>query len=396
MGTPEPTTEAAGLLQAARDALPWLRGMSGELEAARALPQPVADRLAAAGLHRMLTPRAYGGIETDVATFIRVTELLAQGNASAAWCTFISCTSAVVGAWLPPEQARQLFASPGVIGAGVFAPRGTALPETRDGIEGYRVNGRWSWGSGCLNAHYFSGGCLVRLPDGQTQALPDGTPLVLSVVFDRADVTVHDTWHAMGLRATGSNDFEVQDLFVPRARTASLMSGTPLDRPLYQFPAFGLLSLGIAAVALGVGRVAIDALCELAGAKLPQGSSRPLAQRPSTQEQVAHAEARLRAARAWLFETVDSAWTAAVTNGAITVDHRRDLRLAACHAVREVSGLVDQMHRIAGGSSVFVGSPLEHCLRDAHVITQHMMVGDTLREQTGRLFLGLHTQTATL
>lgn len=387
--------DAQALLARARAWVPRLREQADAIDAARQMPQPLARAMAEEGFHRLLVPQAHGGLEVDVATFVQVTETLAQGSGSAAWCSFISCTASVVAAWLPQDEAGRLLSPPLSMAAGVFAPRGQARRERRGGIDGLRVSGRWPWGSGCRNADYLSGGCLLTGDDGRPEALPDGSPVVWSVVFDRSQVTIHDTWHAMGLRGTGSHDFEVADLWVPASRAVSLMTGRGPDATLYRFPPFGLLALGIAAVGLGLARCAIDELMLLSGIKTPQGSARPLAQRAATQEQVARAEARWRAARAWLFETIDAAWRDAA-NGEIPIERRRDLRLAATHAVDECLAAVDRMHRLAGGSSVFSGTALERCLRDMHVVTQHMMVGEATYELAGRLLLGLPAPTAQL
>ncbi|WP_394830101.1 acyl-CoA dehydrogenase family protein [Pendulispora rubella] len=384
------------LMDTAERLAPRLREANAAIERQRFLPQDIATELAAAGLYRMLTPAALGGYEVDVHTFVLVIERLARADASAAWCTFISCTSAIVGAYLPQAEARVLFASPEVKCAGVFAPRGQASRTTRNGVEGFLVNGRWPWGSGCRNADVLTGGCLVLDADGKPEMLSGGTPNVRSMVFSADQVEIHDTWHALGLKGTGSNDFAVHELFVPAARSAALMADTPLPGPLYRFPLFGLLGLGIAAVALGVARLAIDSLVELATQKTPQGSTRLLAERASTQEHVARSEARLRASRALLLQAVDAAWTAAVETGRISTEHRRDIRLATTFATEEAAAVVNRMHTTAGGTAVFEASPIQRCLRDVHVATQHMMVGESTYEVTGRLLLGLPTNVAML
>ncbi|WP_394842847.1 acyl-CoA dehydrogenase family protein [Pendulispora brunnea] len=384
------------LMDAAERLAPRLQAATAAIESRRSLPQDIAAELAAAGLYRMLTPAALGGHEVDVHTFVTVIERLARADASAAWCTFISCTSALVGAYLPQTEARVLFAHPEVKWAGVFAPRGQAHRVTRDGVEGFMVSGRWPWGSGCLNADYVTGGCLVLDANGKPEALAGGTPNVRSMVFSADQIEIHDTWHSLGLRGTGSNEFGVHELFVPAARSTALMTDTPLPGPLYRFPLFGLLGLGIAAVALGVARVAIDSLIELATKKTPQGSTRLLAERPSTQEHVARAEARWRAARALVLEAVDAAWSAAVETEGISTEHKRDIRLATTFATEEAAAVVNRMHTTAGGSAVFEASPIQRCLRDVHVATQHMMVGESTYEVTGRLLLGLPTNTAML
>jgi alkylation response protein AidB-like acyl-CoA dehydrogenase len=170
----------------------------------------------------------------------------------------------------------------------------------------------------------------------------------------------------------------------------------PLERPLYAFPQFGLLAMGIAAVALGLARCAIEALVEIAGGKTPQGSARPLAARVSAQSDVSRAEAQLRSARAFYYEAIDRAWESARSLGRIEVEHRRDVRLATTHATRACADVVDAMYDLGGGTSVYHRSPLQRVFRDVHVATQHMMVSPATLELTGRLLFGLETDTSQL
>lgn len=373
-----------------------LEGASAAIEMKRYLPQPIAQALADAGLYRVLTPKRLGGHGADVATFILVIERLARADASAAWCTFISCTSAIVTGYLPETEVKQIFDKPDVKLAGVFAPRGRATHAVRDGVAGYEVTGSWPWGSGSRNADYIGGGCFVMNSDGQPEMVAEGTPNVLYMLLDASQVEIKDTWQVLGLRGTGSNEFAVRNVFVPASRCAALMSDTLLPDPLYKFPVFGLLGVGIASVALGVARTAIDSLIHLATEKTPQGSSRLLAERASTQEHVARCEARLRAARTYLLDAVETAWRASSETGPMSAEHRRDIRLATTFATDEAAAIATRMHRTAGGSAVYDTSPIQRCLRDVHVVTQHMMVSESTYELAGRLFLGLPTNISML
>lgn len=369
---------------------------SAEIEALRFLPQDIADTLAGAGLYRMLTPADYGGLECHVVTFVEVIELLAQTEASAAWCTFISCTSCVLAAYLSPVVARDLFGDINLKAAGVTAPRGHAVREIKDGISGYRVSGRWSWGSATKNADLIQGGCLIYGSDGKPEMLESGRPRIQLMVFKRDQVVSLDNWSAFGLCGSGSGEYEVDKIFIPEEYSVCLTEDSALDRPLYKFPIFGLLGIGIGAVALGIARKAIDVLSDLANEKTPQSSGRTLAMRPATQQEVAVSEAKLRSSRAFLLDAIRSAWNAAEMGGDISIEHRRDIRLATTYAVNSAKEIVSSMFKLGGGSSVFEQSPLQKCFRDINVAAQHMMVSDATYELTGRIFLGQETDMSML
>lgn len=368
-----------------------LRADAPAIEAARRLPDAWSRRFAEAGFYRIFVPAAYGGLELPPRDFVRVVESLARADGSAAWVTFIAASSGSVLAYLPEASAREIFSHPEVMLAGVFAPRGRAVA----GEGGFRVDGRWQWGSGTQNADWVMGGCQV-FRDGEPERMPNGAPRSRMMLAPRSEIEFFDTWDVSGLCGTGSTDFAMNDLFVPEGRAVGLSGERPVEGPLYAFPQFGLLGMGIAAVALGLARAAIDELVDFADAKTPTGSQRSLAQRPAAQADVASAEAMLRAGRAWFLETIEAAWEAALRDGRIPVEQRRDLRLATTHAVRESARAVDLMYELAGGTSVYRRSPLQRIFRDVHVATQHMMVAPPVLELTGRLFLGLETDVSML
>jgi alkylation response protein AidB-like acyl-CoA dehydrogenase len=368
-----------------------LRERASEIEDARRLPRDLSDRFARAGFYRMCVPEAYGGLELPPAETMEAIEILARADAASAWCVFIAATSGTVLALLPEASAREVFAKPETLLSGVFAPRGKAV--VVDG--GFRVDGQWQWGSGTQNADWIMGGCQV-LRGGQPELLRNGTPRSRMMLVPASQVEFIDTWYVSGLSGTGSTDFAIRDVFVPDGRAVGLGVDGPLPRPLYAFPQFGLLAMGIAAVSLGLARAAIDELVAVAGGKTPSGSARPLAQRASTQSDVARAEATLRSARAFYYEAIEAAWQSALSGGRIEVEHRRDIRLATTHATHACAGAVDRMYELGGGTSVYRRSPLQRIFRDVHVATQHMMVASGTFELTGRLLLGLDTDVAVL
>lgn len=390
------TPQHQALMQAAARAGLALAGRSREIEARRSLPQDVADQLADAGLYRLLTPQALGGHEAPPGSFYLVVEQLARADASAAWCCFISCTSALLAAYLPEDAAARLFSHPQRKLSGVFAPRGRAVPTTQQGVDGLRVSGRWAWGSGTRNADLITAGCLLIGPDGQPALMPDGAPRILSVVLDRSQVQLADNWDAFGLCGTGSGEFEVKDAFVPLAHSACLLDGPRLQTPLYRFPVFGLLAIAISAVATGVAREALQHFIDEASAKVPQAGNRPLSARATVQDAVARAEAQLQSARCYLLASVEAAWQAAQQPGELPLALRRDLRLSATHAVHTAAEVVQRLYTLAGGTAVFAASPLQRALRNVQVATQHMMVGEATWELTGRLLLGVPTPTQQL
>lgn len=371
---------------------PRIAARAGEIEEARRLPADLAAELAAAGLFRLVVPTSLGGLELPPATVVATIEAVAAADASVGWCLMIGATTALTSAYLPMEYARELFGDLQVITGGVFAPMGKAVANS----DHYRVSGRWSWGSGTANCAWIVGGSLI-FEDGSLRTLPNGQPDHRMMIFPRDEVELIDTWHSAGLKGTGSGDFAVKDVRVPRDRSVSLIVDRPRESgPLYAFPAFGLLALGIAGVASGNARAALDAVKAMLATKKPPGSQRTAAERGAVQVEIAKAEAELRAARALLYEAIDSAWSRAQAIGEIDLATRAELRLAATHMTRTAAAVTREAYDLGGGAALYLSNPLQRRFRDAHAMTQHMMVGPATYELAGRVLLGLPTDASTL
>jgi indole-3-acetate monooxygenase len=313
--------------------------------------------------------------------FAAAIEEVARVDGAAGWCVMIASTTSSMSLFMEPDRAREIFGDPAIVTGGVYAPNASAVE-----VEGgWSVTGRWQWGSGTQHCRWIGGGTVTS--DGEFHIM----------FFDAADVTFHDTWHTVGMRGSGSLDYSVDGAFVPHGR--SLMPGVSrpqVDCALAAFPNFSLLASGVAAVALGVAQHAMDEIVAVAQGKRPLFSSRTLAQSGFVQAELARAEASLRAARHFLHGELEEAWDTASAGGQVDVAVRARLRLACVHAAQTAAQVTDTAYTLAGGTSVYDTSPLQRCLRDVHVATQHLMVSPRLLESLGRLHLGLDVDTSTL
>lgn len=361
-----------------RRAADELRGVAAgfavrQEQEARLAPELV-EQLRASGLMRSGAPALIGGAEAPPGVALGCAETISAGDAATGWCVSIAMTSSLLSAYLPSDGAVETLGDPRSIAAGVWAPRATA--RRVDG--GLVVSGRWTFCSGITHADHFFGGCLLDDGNGPTMRV---------VGIPTSELRVIDTWHTSGLRGTGSHDAVADEVFVPDRRTASL-ADSPLDTPLYRFPIFGYFALCIAAVALGNARGAIEDLLDLAGRKVSFGGRRTLAEKSSTQAVLGQAEASLRAARALFYSAIDDAWEAAKA-GAVSVELRAGLRLAATHAARTGADVARAMYDLGGGTAIYDESPLQRRFRDASTVTAHIQVSPGTWETTGKLLLGL-------
>ncbi len=375
---------------AAQELLPELKRRAVEMEAVRRLPADMARTMAQAGLFRLVVPAAFGGYEATPAEIVEIVAAISAANASAGWCVMIGATTAMNAAYLPAEIAEDIYGDPHVITGGVFAPMGKAVSDGDD----YIVNGQWQWASGSENCDWLCAGAIIYDGD-EMRLLPSGRPDTRMMIFPRSQADLIDSWHVMGLQGTGSGDMRLDGIRVPKARTVSLVTDRP-NQPggLYAFPAFGLLSLGVAAVAMGNAAGALSDFFDLACAKKSQGSSKTLSERANIQAEIARLTAQHRAAKAYLENEVAATWRVAQAEGDIPVERRAALRMACTHMVRGSADLCRSVYDMGGGAALFSSSPLQRRFRDSHAMTQHIVTAPATWELTGRLLFDLPTDAA--
>jgi len=370
----------------ARSLGPVIRGGAAEGDANRCLPTRVVHAMIEAGLFRMTVDSRFGGCDTDPLTTIRTIEAVSEADGGAGWTLMIgSEVAALASASIEDGPGHEIFDDPQVMLCGALNPQGRF--EAVEG--GFRVSGRWPYGSGCQHAGWFWGGGVVYR-DGKPCELRPGTMDFREAAIPRSAYRIEDTWHVAGLRGSGSHDVVVEDAFVPaRFVTRVLFDGFKPTGPLARFPVSSRLAYNKVGVATGIARAAVDAFAELAAGKTPFLSGQVLRERPQAQLAMAEAVATLRAGRAFCFEAVGELWEAAVSGAEIDIAKRSMVRLACSFAVESAVRAVEIVHRAAGATANSQSSPLERQFRDVHVVPQHTTVSAQWYQDAGRVLLGL-------
>ncbi len=373
------------VLAASREIGKTVMAAADETEKNRNLSPEIVSQMKDAGIFSLCIPQRFGGIEAHPATTLEVIQNLAYGDASAAWVAMVCGATAIMAGYLEPGIAEEIYGQKGVITCGVSAPTGKAR-RVEGGIE---VSGRWQWGSGTTHADWILGGSLLVDEQGKPMLDENGQPCHLLTFFSKDQVTLLDNWDVIGLAGSGSNDFVVEDAFVPEGRWMHFGVDQPRMSGLYQFPLLGILGLGVGSVSLGLARHAIDELIEIAGGKIPASSRRTLAHRAYVQSAVAEAEVAYRSAKLFVKDSVERAYDKAIKGEKLLMADRAELRLAITNASRQSTHAVNLMYNAAGGTPVYNKSPLSRIYRDAHVATQHIMVGPPTYELVGRVLLDM-------
>jgi alkylation response protein AidB-like acyl-CoA dehydrogenase len=376
---------ASPLLEVACAFRPRILAEREHIEAGRRLPVDLTRELAGAGFFRIFLPAAYGGLDLTPMEGMEVYEELARADASVAWCVWngnVNWTTAQ----LSKEVAQRVF-DLGMIFANSTRPSGQAAV-----VEGgYRVSGRWSLVSGCQLSSWFILLSIVH-ENGTARRTPSGAPESRFMLCPAADCEIVDTWTSGGLRGTGSHDVVVRDLFVPDRQASFYTDPFVLPGSRYRIPAISRVVPGLAAMALGVARNAIEVLVDLAVGKRDERASQSLRDDRGAQTRLSQAEALVGSARLFLFDAITRLWNDVMAGGEATMPARAQVRLASWHAVTSATQAVDLVYLTGGATSLYATCPLERAFRDVHAMTQHIAVHPRILETAGRVLFGLEPE----
>jgi indole-3-acetate monooxygenase len=371
------------ILERARAIAPRLRERSSDIERERRLPADVVEMLRDTGVFRMGFARSWGGPELNSMRQTEIVEALSYGDASAGWCAMIGSDTGLYAAFLDEPVAKEMFSSLDMVIAGLLFPTGRA--ERAPG--GYRLTGRWQFGSGISHADWVISGAFIYR-DGQPDPSPTGDPHDSRLMMvPRAQVEIVDTWYTTGLAGSGSCDYTITDVFVPEEHTLTfdvVRNGVgPLAQPEVHMR-------NMPGVPLGVARAALDYVSEMASTRVHPGGMR-MADDYRTQVTIAECEADFVATRNGVYGSLRRQHDVLVTGGTLenlTPNERAALPLSRRHAFRTARSIVSRLYDLLQTTSIYRESPMGRWLRDTNTMCQHVVAQDRILQSAGAYLLG--------
>ena len=367
---------AADLCTQLRELSPTVAAQRANFDAAGQLPDALFETLAGLGMFRLWLPAALGGHELSAFDFMDVVEEASALEGAIGWLVGNGGGMGRVGAFLSEECAREIFDDQNAFVVAGTAGVGRAVP-----VEGgYRVSGRWPFGSGSPHATWFTPFCEIE-EDGQK------TGRIINPVVPRADVILHDNWYVSGLCGTGSGDFELQDVFVPDRFVHPQQPEPTHPGTLYRLPTGSIYPWTVATVPIGLARGALREFLAIAGQRKRRNDTLPLAERELVQSEVGRIEARLSASRAYMRQAMADLLEA-VEAGVDLVPVRVRFRMACTFASEGSLWAIGQLNEIAGAISIFRTCPLERYERDVRAAAKHIAMSPTAYVTGGKMVLG--------
>jgi alkylation response protein AidB-like acyl-CoA dehydrogenase len=351
---------------------PMVARHARDLEQGRRLPAELVSALKSARIYGMLVPRRYGGLELDAPSAFRAVSALAKLDGSVGWNAMIGHVGSLMPFFVSPTLCEQIFQDGEdhvIAGSGQPVGKAERVPG------GWRVTGAWPFVSGCQNAEWIAGTCVMMEGGSPIDASEGPSPMTRTCLMPAEHWEIRDTWHTFGLKGTGSHHVALTDVFVPDSNFLEFPFGTSFapDPVFGKFAEIVVLSHG--AHAVGVAEGAILDLIELAGTGVKQMfMTTPLVENERFKEGVARLDADLMAARALLEAQIARVWHNPERSAAKDIARVAEQLQAAVWITSACVRVAEGCFELAGSRAVYESSSLQRRVRDLLVAAQHVAV----------------------
>ncbi len=384
MTYPLQIAERNELLAKAESIRAIIEGDTEKSEADRTLAMTSVNALYDTGILNMCVPRELGGLDADPVTQTEVYEAISEMNGAAGWCLVIGATSVgMLGGMLSDNALREVFKNGRIPRAsGIVAP--TGLAERVEG--GYRVTGRWPFGSAIHHSQWLSAGAIIA-KEGVPVRSASGTIQLCSVCVPTKDVIIEDNWFSNGLRGTGSSHFRMENVFVA---DDFLLGGKrpPRSGPMFQLPTFGYVAACHAGFALGVAKRAMSEITAMALDKKRRLTGVKLADRGVFHRDLGIMSCKLAGARLLSLDVLSRMWIAINKGERMSLAQWGECRAAMTFVTEVAAEVTTFAYRYGAGAALYQSHPLQRCLRDIYTGTQHGVISDENYETFGLALIG--------
>lgn len=351
--------------------IPRLRERAGAAEQAGRIPQETVDDLIASGVFKAVVPRRFGGCELDYRFVPLIFRTLARGCVSTAWTMGFLIYHNFQFAHFPEEAQQEVWGK----GRGFTMAPGQVMPAGKAiAVEGgYRLTGRWGYATGINHGDWM----LFSAPV-ENATTPNEMRRFYAPV---SDFRVLDTWKVSAMRATGSHDVELDDVFVPayrsvpvadlrNARAAGLEKNSGY---LWRIPLLSYMVPGGAGPLVGAAEAMFEIVTQTLRNKVRAYSLNQAQQQMSTRVRLVGIDMRLRAMIALYENTILEIENTVRATGTLDTPTRARNRAVMSYVVSEAHAIVNALAREAGSRSIYEDSPVQRFVRDANGLATHAL-----------------------
>ncbi len=377
------------LVQRAESLIPRLRARTEQTDRLRQLPDETRHDLKMSGVARILQPVRYGGCEAPISGMVDILTRIGQGCGSTAWslAQYLG-HNFMLARWPPAAQQRVWGTAPDNLVSGVLIPR---LGQATKVAKGYHLSGRWPFASGVNSCDW----CILS---GMVGGHDDPNAEERYFIVPKDALTIIDTWDAIGLLGSASNDVEVKNLFVPAMMSLPLRhlkgSGSPGSRvnpaPLYRSPSYMTFGILLSSASLGMVEGMLNEYLAQTKGRIALMSGQAINSHTTQHVKVAEAAMSIEAAKAVLYANCDEIMQTLEARLSPNDEARTKYRAAGAFAGMLAFRAANILWDATGARAVFMSNPIARGYRDLCAATRHFTHNwDINAAAHGRVKLGL-------
>lgn len=359
------------LLQRAESLVPVFKERALEAAQQGRLHDETIEDMRKAGFFKIVQPKKWGGYELHPNVFFDVQMKLAEGDMSAAWCLGVIAIHNWQMALFDDRAAQDVWGEDdSVLISSSYMPVGKV---TR--VEGgFKLSGRWGFSSGSKHCQWIFLGAMI--PPANEGEGPDMRTFLLPA----EDYTIEDNWEVMGLRATGSHDIVVDDVFVPEYRTHKAIDGFTMmspgnavnTSPLYKMPFGQIFVRAVSTAAIGALQGAINSYIEVTSKRVGKNDGKKTSHEPSAQYNLALAGTIVDELKHVLHANFNRLMEQADGGPELTMEERIKMRFDSALVLERCCEGVDLLMACSGGMGTFLNHPVNKYFLDIHTGRGHV------------------------
>jgi alkylation response protein AidB-like acyl-CoA dehydrogenase len=317
----------------------------------------------------LFVPKKYNGLELNLPDALKLEEAIAWIDGALGWTVTLCSGAAWFVGFLETGVAANIFNDEKVCFAGSGRPSGTATIVNG----GYKITGKWNYATGAPHATIFTANCIIE-EDGKTLLNEEGNPLIKSFFFLRNEVSVIYNWNTLGMIATASEGFEVNEITVDKNRSFNINSSTPvIDQPLYRFPFLQFAETTLAINFCGMAQHFID-LCGPIFNNKNNNERYASSTVTMLQQKSADANDLLQTQRAMFYEAAENAWNAFNKHHSLTNELLQKVSTTSRTMAITCRQIVDDLYPYCGLAAADTSTEINRVWRDFHTATQHSLL----------------------
>lgn len=310
----------------------------------------------------LLVPKNCGGAEMSLPDFSLLMEELAAVEGSFAWVVNLGAGANMFAGYMKQTTAKKIFASSQTCIAGSGVVGGKAVNEQ----DGYRISGHWKYASGSAHANFFSLNAKIERENA-----------VKSFLVPAAQVTCLDTWRVMGLQTTGSCEFKVENVWVPKTYCFDLQTASPWSNStLYRFPFNTLAEINMLVMITGLAMHFRQLAEEIVSQKTVNQSdlAKKIVDHPQFQQIFTEKNKLFEAGRRSVFDQLHLLWNKIEEKQTIQINQQLRFTQTVLETASATRNLVDTLYPFLGMNPVFTNSLIGKVYRDFKVASQHALL----------------------